>query len=636
VVGRRCPNAAEMRPGHVGERSNAFAPCPRCPIIAGSRILGQRFDCSSARCAASFPGIGGRENGGVLASIYGGGGGGCGGGGAVAGGVGGKPQLEQALYMFKPRLVRLIRSRTTNESRGFAFVDFHSVDDAMAFMHEHGPGGDRLQIDGRNISLEFGVDMQSSGDGGGLGSARMDWMCSSCGAQNFSRRSNCFKCGASRAEGTPIPGTGQASRASVNPFENPTSNIPNSVLAVQNLPFGTSDVVVADTMRVFSQVKEVRVFPDPTRPAGTKAIAFVDFYTPDHATHVLNAAKTVRVENIAVSLSYARPGAMQLMARGGPAMHAMPHTRGDPQDTSRNGGPVVGSTRIKARAKRPEWPPSFEEDGMAWIFDAGSTYFYNQATEFYYEPKSKLYCKRTPDHQYVWYQHVKGQDPPYVAMSANSGAGGAGTAVEGQASTQSTVAVAAAAAGAMATSQDATALAPEATGKASGGGSAGKPVSFGIPKSKAPKTMSINAKKQAKEIAKWGDRQREMGEPDEDATPAAAKRHNATNDAVQETEAVALQPTPVDLQKYTPGASSGGDASSELETLAMDYQSLHKILLDGKPIVKVKKGKWACLLSRRVLTSEEQLQKHIEMSNLYREELVKAIKAGRITRAVTG
>lgn len=274
---------------------------------------------------------------------------------------------------------------------------------------------------------------------------------------------------------------------------------------------------------------------------------------------------------------------------------------------------------------------------MAWIFDAGSTYFYHQATEFYYEPKSKLYCKRTPDQQYVWYQHAPDQDPPYVAMTPSSTSTSSAPASSAQNAEASASAPSSQDLSAPQTSEGSTTSSSSGTVAATPGvATSAKPVSFGLPKSKAPKSMSINAKKQAKEIAKWGNRQREMVEPDQ---PTQSRTAGSASGAVPHGVQAAGAPpqaTPIDLHKYAPASganSTSAPAGNDLEALALDYQSLPLLLLDGKPIVKSSKGKWACLVSRRVFAAEDQLQKHIQQSSLYREELAKAIRDGRISRA---
>lgn len=89
----------------------------------------------------------------------------------------------------------MIRNKQTGEPRGFAFVDFQSVSDAvslMAYQHK------TLYVDGRTVQLEYSTSPappsnnhhQSSGGGGPF----KDWICPQCSATNFARRTSCYLC----------------------------------------------------------------------------------------------------------------------------------------------------------------------------------------------------------------------------------------------------------------------------------------------------------------------------------------------------------------------------------------------------------------------------------------------------------
>lgn len=59
------------------------------------------------------------------------------------------------------------------------------------------------------------------------------------------------------------------------------------------------------------------------------------------------------------------------------------------------------------------WPPLFETDGAAYVFDARSGLFYEGFSDFFFDPKTKLYFGNK---QQLYYMHCPGQQPAFVAV----------------------------------------------------------------------------------------------------------------------------------------------------------------------------------------------------------------------------
>ncbi|KAM4643667.1 RNA-binding protein 10 [Amazona ochrocephala] len=89
----------------------------------------------------------------------------------------------------QPREVRLMRNKSSGQSRGFAFVEFHHVQDAARWMEANQQG---LSLLGHRVSLHYSDPKPKINE---------DWLCAKCGVQNFKRREKCFKCGVPKAEG---------------------------------------------------------------------------------------------------------------------------------------------------------------------------------------------------------------------------------------------------------------------------------------------------------------------------------------------------------------------------------------------------------------------------------------------------
>ncbi|XP_055553796.1 LOW QUALITY PROTEIN: RNA-binding protein 10 [Falco cherrug] len=88
----------------------------------------------------------------------------------------------------QPREVRLMRNKSSGQSRGFAFVEFNHVQDAARWMDANQQG---LSLLGQRVSLHYSDPKPKINE---------DWLCAKCGVQNFKRREKCFKCGVPKAE----------------------------------------------------------------------------------------------------------------------------------------------------------------------------------------------------------------------------------------------------------------------------------------------------------------------------------------------------------------------------------------------------------------------------------------------------
>eukprot|EP00617_Octactis_speculum_P026462 CAMPEP_0185762410 /NCGR_PEP_ID=MMETSP1174-20130828/21377_1 /TAXON_ID=35687 /ORGANISM="Dictyocha speculum, Strain CCMP1381" /LENGTH=647 /DNA_ID=CAMNT_0028444075 /DNA_START=60 /DNA_END=2002 /DNA_ORIENTATION=+ len=581
--------------------------------------------------------------------------------------------LEQALAPYKPLNVRLIRSKDTGGSRGFAFVDFSTVNDAVALMDKSGRDGRGLYIDGRAVTLEFS---EPTGHGGGAGNSsrapRLDWMCAGCGAQNFARRVQCFKCGSPKTDDSELV---SPLGSHAPPADDPTSTNPSPLLVVKSLDPNSTDLSIADAFRSYAQVKEVRMI----RERHARPFAYVEFYSVEYAVHVMNTAKSLKIDDSVVRLAFAR---ITMMPRTGFAIEALQSAKwsvgggGGSSDYYANNNysatPPVSNKKPKAQKKIRPWPPSFDEDGLAWQFDPHSQFFFEPTTAFYYEPKSKAYFN-TKDQKY--YHHNPGHDPPYVPYPPTT-TGGTGASNQMMAAAPAAPAAymaggapaapASAIPARQATSTDnsATSYPPSGTPQTANlltVASGKPPVSFGLKgvvgttnnnsaaagskqsgKANAAH-QSITAKKNLKDITKWGDRQREMTSADSDGKIAhqlqQQHRGGGGGGGGGGGAASSLKKTALATTTTTGGGGGGLETTgisttsdnSNLLSMGTTYACLERLRMDGKPLVKHSNGKWVCLVSRRGFPNEEALEKHVHLSDLYKSEFQKALGSGRIS-----
>ncbi|XP_018921840.1 RNA-binding protein 10 isoform X1 [Cyprinus carpio] len=88
----------------------------------------------------------------------------------------------------QPREVRLMRNKSSGQSRGFAFVEFNHLQEASRWMETNQRV---LSILGQRVSMHYSDPKPRANE---------DWLCNKCGVQNFKRREKCFKCGVPKSE----------------------------------------------------------------------------------------------------------------------------------------------------------------------------------------------------------------------------------------------------------------------------------------------------------------------------------------------------------------------------------------------------------------------------------------------------
>ncbi|XP_052870533.1 RNA-binding protein 10-like [Anopheles cruzii] len=143
--------------------------------------------------------------------------------------------------------VRLIRRKKTGESRGFAFVEFRTEEEATRWIcYKQGV----LVFNGYHAVMQYTFSMPSK--------MHTDWYCAKCYAFNFKRRENCFKCHVSR-KGSEIGGDGS----------DEMSNILTKKIMLRNLDVLTNEESVLGVMQkclpaeLVAKISKVVVCRDP-------------------------------------------------------------------------------------------------------------------------------------------------------------------------------------------------------------------------------------------------------------------------------------------------------------------------------------------------------------------------------------
>eukprot|EP00698_Gefionella_okellyi_P019140 TRINITY_DN582_c0_g1_i6.p1 TRINITY_DN582_c0_g1~~TRINITY_DN582_c0_g1_i6.p1 ORF type:complete len:541 (-),score=67.80 TRINITY_DN582_c0_g1_i6:1126-2748(-) len=189
-------------------------------------------------------------------------------------------QLWQVLHGEPVMSIRLVRNNSTGQSRGFAFVDFADTRSAQQYLSSL---GSNFEIDGSRVTVEF-----SSAAPPPAVVHNADWLCSSCEASNFARRTACYQCGVVK----PVDAV-------------PAETFTSATVIVRNLGPFTSDATVIAALNAFGSVQNARVVMDPVTGL-SKGFAFVDLASERDAQNVVASGAGMRIEDRIVQIALAR------------------------------------------------------------------------------------------------------------------------------------------------------------------------------------------------------------------------------------------------------------------------------------------------------------------------------------------
>ncbi|XP_048475799.1 RNA-binding protein 10-like isoform X3 [Rhincodon typus] len=214
-------------------------------------------------------------------------------------------QLQYAGY--QPREVRLMRNKSSGQSRGFAFVEFNHLQDATRWMEANQHS---LVIHGQQVSMYYSDPKPKANE---------DWLCNKCGVQNFKRREKCFKCGVPKSEGEvrlvpgrkdlqlPLPDGPQPLLKFPQPFQPPQfhqqhpvhnqhfNENANDTVILRNLnPHTTLDVILnALTPYAVLSPSNVRLIKDKQTQLN-RGFAFIQLSTIVEASQLLQILQSLQ------------------------------------------------------------------------------------------------------------------------------------------------------------------------------------------------------------------------------------------------------------------------------------------------------------------------------------------------------
>uniref|UniRef100_A0A671US86 RNA binding motif protein 10 n=1 Tax=Sparus aurata TaxID=8175 RepID=A0A671US86_SPAAU len=207
----------------------------------------------------------------------------------------------------QPREVRLMRNKSSGQSRGFAFVEFNVIQEATRWM-ETNQGV--LLILGQRVSMHYSDPKPRANE---------DWLCNKCGVQNFKRREKCFKCSVPKSEAElklpqlqrdlpvglqkeraqgllPLPAPYHSSGPTVNPGQAaPQADVANDTLILRNLGPHTSLEAILSALAPFATLSpsNVRLIKDKHTHLN-RGFAFLQLSTIVEASQLLQILQALQ------------------------------------------------------------------------------------------------------------------------------------------------------------------------------------------------------------------------------------------------------------------------------------------------------------------------------------------------------
>lgn len=545
---------------------------------------------------------------------------------------------EITRYSLYPKDVILMRRKTTGESRGFAYVEFRLLSDAVRwkeltqgvlnfghicatlhyFVPKDIPGTDRLSI-------------------------RVDWTCIKCGVNNFRKRDMCFKCNAPReeAELTNIGGEGCEE----------VSHSASSTLLFRNLDILTTEERVLSMLGQITvlPIKNLKVAKDSLTHT-SRGFAYVELHSISEAMQLhdllVSMAGNFYVDGRRVTVSYSRRSltSMNSAASANAASVALAAAQWTNQDTGYDQSNMFSDSVIReiqngttqcgdaADSKKYSTP-----DVSTYQYDEASGYYYDASTGFYYDPNTQYYYN-SHTRQYLYWDSEK---QTYLSVPAAQPAASAAV-IEAPATTivkqKNEVVI---------SSPPVIAHAPVLSIK--------KEADVDKSKDKNNQDKVKIAKKVAKDMEKWA---KTLNQKKENArnsivmpsyyeevkspeTPPVLEKKKLVDIIFETPQMLAKAPEEVKFSPIGPGPSKeksitglvaayGGESDSEVETESQDEGAKALDFLRNEESKLIDFTKLTCLLCKRQFPSKDVLTKHIQKSDLHKQN-VNMLKLTKLT-----
>ncbi|CAM0903994.1 unnamed protein product [Alopecurus aequalis] len=318
--------------------------------------------------------------------------------------------LYQILAEWGPlRSVRVIKERPSGMSRGFAFIDFPTVEAARKMME--GTGDNGLLIDGRQIFFEYsskptgGDSLEHAGRptyGRRNISAPCDWICTICGCMNFARRTSCFQCNEPRTDDAPPADAA----SSTQPFGKRGSELgPTHVLVVRGLEENADEEMLRYEFAKHAPIKDIRLVRDKFTHV-SRGFAFVHFHSVEDATKALEATNGIKHEKNGQVLRVAYAKSTHGPVSGSSQSNNLAAAAIEAASFAQQYDAVGWAPKEYNAEDKPNSNSESQKDDSApqsgFVWDEKSGYYFDSSSGFYYDGNTGLYYDSNVG---VWYSY---------------------------------------------------------------------------------------------------------------------------------------------------------------------------------------------------------------------------------------
>lgn len=534
---------------------------------------------------------------------------------------------EITRYSLYPKDVLLMRRKNTGESRGFAYVEFRLLSDAVRWK-ELTQG--ILYFGQACATLHYFVPKDAPGPDRPM--LKVDWTCIKCGVNNFRKRDMCFKCNAPReeAELTNIGGEGC----------DEVSHSASSTLLFRNLDILTTEERVLSMLGQITvlPIKNLKVAKDSVTHT-SRGFAYVELHSISEAMQLhdllVSMAGNFYVDGRRVTVSYSRRSlsSMNSTASANAASVALAAAQWTNQDaayeqnTNMFSDSVIRERQMEATQcfNTPDSQKYSTPDVSTYQYDEASGYYYDSLTGFYYDPNSQYYYN-SQTRQYLYWDAEK---QTYLSVPAS------------QPTVSQTSAVIEAPAVKVEQTSEVVISSPPVIAHA--------PV-LSIKKDSdqeksKEKTISQDkvkiAKKVAKDMEKWAKTLNQKKESAKSAVgiPNILEEQINIDMSMCEKRKVEASPeiprivpknteevkfvAPSHVKEKSGGlvAAYGGESDSEVEADSQDESAKALDVLRIEESKLIDWNKLACLLCKRQFPSKDVLTKHTQLSDLHKQNV---------------